>query len=201
MEVLVNEYTKSLSDKTDTGITRPIHTQYLRIHIEPVKAYFKQTVLEYQNIIAMKYAILLFCLFALVLSCKKDELPLIPTAATHVFFKNQSDMHQKIQSLVTDRYPAEHLQEITHVSYIDSRDKSYALVFYKTEKRSGNLLIGQTFEKGTLVSTSTGTCEGVGCNCQVVTTISSSGDVKISCSCSSCTMLVNETVTATSMNP
>ncbi len=149
----------------------------------------------------MKYATPLFCLFALVLSCKKEEPTLIPTAATHAFFKNQTDMQQQIQSVVTGHYPSERLQEITHVSYIDSRDKSYALVFYKTEKRSGNLLLEQEFENGALVSTSTGTCEGVGCNCQVVTTISSSGDVKISCSCSSCTMLVNETVVSTPTNP
>jgi len=149
----------------------------------------------------MKYATLLCCLFTLVVSCKKEELSLIPTAATHVFFKNSSDMQQQIQSIVTGRYPSERLQEITHVSYIDSRDKSYALVFYKTEKRSGNLLLKQEFENGALVSTSTGTCEGVGCNCQVVTTISSSGDVKISCSCSSCTMLVNETVVSSPTHP
>lgn len=142
----------------------------------------------------MKYATLLCCLFALVLSCKKEKPSLIPTAATHVFFKNQSDMQQQIRSVITGRYPSEHLQEITHVSYIDSRDKSYALVFYKTEKRSGNLLLEQEFKNGVLLSSSTGTCEGLGCNCQVVTTITSSGDVKISCSCSSCTMLVNETV-------
>jgi len=195
---LVNEYTKSLSDKTNTGINGPIHTRYIRIHIDQKEAHFQQAVLEYQNIIAMKYASLLCCLFALVISsCKKEDPSLIPTAATHVFFKNQSDMQQQIQSVVTNRYPSEHLEEITHVSYIDSRDKSYALVFYKTEKRSGNLLLKQEFKNGVLLSTSTGTCEGVGCNCQVVTTITSSGEVKISCSCSSCTMLVNETVAPT----
>ncbi|MES2006406.1 MAG: hypothetical protein V4450_17955 [Bacteroidota bacterium] len=141
----------------------------------------------------MKNPVLFFCLFILVLSCKKEELSTIPTSATHVFFKNQPDMDQQIQSAIQQRYPDERLHEITHVSYIDSRDKSYALVFYKSSKRSGNLLLERKYDKGVLYAASSGTCEGVGCNCQVVTTISSEGDVKISCSCSSCTMLVNQT--------
>lgn len=141
----------------------------------------------------MKRSVLFFCVLALVLSCKKEETSAIPTSATHVFFRNRSDMVQQIQSVIAQRYPGEALGEITHVSYIDSRDKSYALVFYKSNKRSGNLLLERTYNKGVLYSASSGTCEGVGCNCQVITTISSSGSVKISCSCSSCTMLVTQT--------
>lgn len=140
----------------------------------------------------MKRSVLFFCVLALVLSCKKEGSS-IPTSATHVFFRNRSDMVQQIQSVIAQRYPGEALGEITHVSYIDSRDKSYALVFYKSNKRSGNLLLERTYHKAVLYSASSGTCEGVGCNCQVITTISSSGDVKISCSCSSCTMLVTRT--------
>lgn len=142
----------------------------------------------------MKPFVLLFCLLGLMSSCKKEDPSLVPTSATHVFFKNRSAMLQEVQAVLTDRYPGATLQEITHVSYIDSRDKSYALVFYKSNKRSGNLLLERKYRKGVLYSTSSGTCEGVDCNCQVVTTISDAGDVTINCSCSSCTMLINQTL-------
>lgn len=124
------------------------------------------------------------------LACKKEESNPIPTSATHVFFKNHSDMVQQIQSVIAQRYPGERLGEITHVSYIDSKDKSYALVFYKSNKRWGNLLLEHKYQQGVLYAVSSGTCEGVGCNCQVVTTISSAGAVSIACSCSSCTLLI-----------
>lgn len=145
----------------------------------------------------MKHPVLFFCFLTMFLACKKEEPATIPSSATHVFFKNRTDMVQQIQSVIAQRYPSETLHEITHVSYIDSRDKSYALVFYKSSKRSGNLLLERKYNKGVLYAASSGTCEGVGCNCQVVTTISSAGDVKISCSCSSCTMLVNQTAIPT----
>lgn len=140
----------------------------------------------------MKYAILFVCILSLVVSCKKEESSTIQTSASHVFFKNRSEMVQQIQSAIAARYPGESLDQISHVSYIDSRDRSYALVFYKSNKRSGNLLLERKYQKGVLYAVSTGSCEGVGCNCQVVTTVSNSGDVKISCSCSSCTLLTNQ---------
>jgi hypothetical protein len=140
----------------------------------------------------MKNPVLLICFLTMFLACKKEEPSTIPSSAPHVFFKNHDDMVQQIQSVIAQRYPSETLHEITNVSYIDSKDKSYALVFYKSSKRSGNLLLERKYNQGVLYSASTGTCEGTGCNCQVVTTISSAGDVKISCSCSSCTMLVNQ---------
>jgi hypothetical protein len=146
----------------------------------------------------MKNPVLLICFLTMFLACKKEDPSAIPTSATHVFFKNQTDMVQQIQSVIEKRYPGERLGEITNVSYIDSKDKSYALVFYKSSKRSGNLLLERKYMQGVLYSSSTGTCEGINCNCQVLTTISNAGDVTISCSCSSCTMLINQTLTPAS---
>ena len=143
----------------------------------------------------MKYPILFFCFPLMFVSCKKEEAARIPTSATHVFFKNRTDMLRQIQSVIDKRYPGDTLREITHVSYIDSRDKSYALVFYKSGKRSGNLLLEQTYKQGVLYAASSASCEGIGCNCQVVTTISNAGNVTVNCSCSSCTMLVTKTAT------
>lgn len=139
----------------------------------------------------MKQPLLLFCFLIMFLACKKEEPSTIPSSASHVFFKNHDDMVQQIQSVIAKRYPNETLHEITNVSYIDSKDRSYALVFYKSSKRSGNLLLERKYNQGVLSEASTGTCEGTGCNCQVLTTITNAGDVKISCSCSTCTMLVN----------
>ena len=141
----------------------------------------------------MKYPVLVFCCLLMFFACKKEDSSAIPTSANHVFFKNHSDMVQQIQSVISQRYPSDTLHEITNVSYIDSKDRSYALVFYKSSKRSGNLLLERKYNGDVLYAYSTGTCEGVGCTCQVITNISSAGDVKISCSCSSCTMLINQT--------
>lgn len=116
-----------------------------------------------------------------------------PISASHEFFKSQADMSGQIQSFIAKRFPNEILKEISHVSYIDSRDKSYALVFFQSNKRSGNLLLEKKYQNGVLYAASGTSCEGVGCNCEVITTISNAGDVTVKCSCSSCTMLVTET--------
>lgn len=145
----------------------------------------------------MKKFLLIAGLTLFVFACKKEDNKQIPISAKHEFFKSRADMTNQIQSFVTQRFPNETLAEISHVSYIDSRDKSYALVFFKSNKRSGNLLLERKYKNGVLLAASGTSCEGVGCNCQVVTTISNEGDVTVKCSCSSCTMLINETVTPT----
>lgn len=145
----------------------------------------------------MKKILLILCLISVAYSCKKQEESLIPLSAKHEFFKSRADMASQIQSFVSQRFPNETLDEISHVSYIDSRDKSYALVFFKSNKRAGNLLLERQYKNGVLLAASGTSCEGVGCNCQVVTTISNEGDVTVKCSCSSCTMLVTETIAPT----
>lgn len=143
----------------------------------------------------MKKILLFLCLISFICSCQKEDKYLIPTSAKHEFFQNQADMTSQIQSFVTQRFPGEILDQITHVSYIDSRDRSYALVFFTSNKRSGNILLERKYKNGVLLAASGTSCEGVGCNCEVITTISNEGDVSVKCSCSSCTMLVTETVT------
>lgn len=140
----------------------------------------------------MKKLILFVCFTALLISCRKSDNPSIPNAATHVFFKDQHDMVSKVERVIQKHYPSDKLLEITHVSYIDSKDKSYALVFFRSSRKSGNLLLEQHYQKGVLVSSTGSTCEGTDCNCKVITTISNNGDVKVNCSCSSCTMLTDQ---------
>ena len=137
------------------------------------------------------FYLLVFFTLALF-SCRKSENPNIPVASSHVFFKDQRQMIQTIETVIHQRYPTEKLQEITHVSYIDSKDKSYALVFYRSSRKAGNLLLEKQYDKGVLVSSTSSTCEGADCNCKVVTTISNNGDVKVNCSCSSCTLLTDQ---------
>ena len=145
----------------------------------------------------MKKFLLILCLISVAYSCKKEEESHIPLSAKHEFFKSRAGMASQIQSFVTQRFPGETLIEISHVSYIDSRDKSYALVFFKSNKRSGNILLERKYKNGALLAASGTSCEGVGCNCQVITTISNEGDVTVKCSCNSCTMLVSETIAPT----
>lgn len=141
----------------------------------------------------------LLCFLAVILlfvSCRKENPSDLPTSASHEFFSSRTDMVRQIQSVIRQRYPGDQLQQISHVSYIDSKDKSYALVFYQSSKRKGNILMERIYKNGVLTATQSGTCEGTGCNCQVVTTISNSGEVKITCSCSTCTMLVTQSAPA-----
>lgn len=134
-------------------------------------------------------------------ACTKTDPAKIPTAATHVFFQNETEMNRTVRIVLERLSPGEKMEAIDNVSYIDSKDKSYALVFYHSNKRAGNLLLEHAHLKGMVVAATSIKCEGADCACKVMTTISNAGDVTVNCSCSSCTMLTNNAAISTISHP
>ena len=141
--------------------------------------------------------LLLLTAIVFALACTKTDQAKIPTSASHVFFRNETEMNNTVQTALEKLSPGEKMEAIKNVSYIDSKDKSYALVFYRSNKRAGNLLLERRYQNGVLFSATSITCEGASCACKVLTTISDAGSVTVNCSCSSCTMLTNNTVIST----
>lgn len=136
-----------------------------------------------------------------LIACTKTDPSKIPTSATHVFFQNENEMNQTVQAALEKLSPGEKMERIDNVSYIDSKNKSYALVFYRSNKRAGNLLLEHSYLKGMFVAATSIRCEGASCACKVLTTISNAGDVTVNCSCSSCTMLTNTEAISTISHP
>lgn len=124
-------------------------------------------------------------------ACQKENNPQLPAVSRAIFFKNDADASRKIQMVLDQRSPGEKLERIESISYIDSKNKSYAFVFYTSNKGTGRAILQQRYLNGQALTLSSVTCSGTDCNCQVKTIISNSGDVTLDCSCSSCTMLIN----------
>ncbi|MDP1764952.1 MAG: hypothetical protein Q8L07_13810 [Sediminibacterium sp.] len=135
----------------------------------------------------------LFILAGMIIltACQKENNQRLPAVSRTIFFKNNADASRKIQTVLDQRSLGEKLERIESVSYIDSKDKSYAFVFYTSNKGSGNVILQQQYLNGQALALSSVTCSGTNCNCQVKTIISNSGSVTLDCSCSSCTMLIN----------
>lgn len=140
---------------------------------------------------------LLFVLagFTFFAACQKENEPQLPSVSRTVFFKGNVDASRTIQTVLDQRSPGEKLERIESIDYIDSKDKSYAFVFYKSNRGTGKVILQQRYQNGVALAMSSVTCSGTDCNCQVSTIISNSGDVTVGCSCKSCTMLVNTIAT------
>lgn len=124
-------------------------------------------------------------------ACQKENNPQLPAVSRTIFFKNDADASRKIQMVLNQRSPGEQLERIESISYIDSKNKSYAFIFYTSNKGTGKVILQQQYLNGQALTLSSVTCSGTDCNCQVKTIISNSGSVTLDCSCSSCTMLIN----------
>lgn len=123
-------------------------------------------------------------------ACHKENNP--PSMSRTDFFNNELEAVQKVQSLLDRRASGEKLERIESISYIDSKNESYAFVFYQSNKRFGNMVLKQQYVNGQKSAMTSVTCTGSDCNCKVSTTISNAGNVTVGCSCSSCTMMVNQ---------
>ncbi len=123
-------------------------------------------------------------------ACHKENNP--PSMSRTDFFNNELEAAQKVQSLLDRRSKGEKLERIENISYIDSKNKSYAFVFYQSNKGFSNIVLQQQYLNGQKSAMTSVTCAGSNCSCKVSTTISNAGDVTVGCSCSSCTMMVNQ---------
>jgi hypothetical protein len=136
-------------------------------------------------------------LILVLASCQKNANTVSVLYDRPVFFENDREMMQTVQAALDQAALGEKLERVEHISYIDSKQKSYAFVFYQSNKGSNNVVIQKQYLPDNKVALSSVRCEGLDCNCQVKTIIDNNGGVSVDCSCSSCTMLVNSyTVTA-----
>jgi len=136
----------------------------------------------------MKTLLTTIVVIALMSCSKSKQTPTLPTQRTD-FFKNVEEARMKIQTAFDNKHLNEKIQQIESISYVDGKDKSYAFVFFTSNKGSRNLILERRIVNGQQQMKTT-TCEGRACDCKVVTTIANNGDVKIECSCSTCSMVI-----------
>lgn len=132
-----------------------------------------------------------FILLSLLLlgACQKEQTA--PAISRTDFFTSASDARQKVQQLLDKRPGGGQLKSIERINYIDSKNKSWAFVYYRSNLGSSQIVLQQQYLNGKILPLSSITCSGTDCDCKVVTTISMAGDVTVNCSCSSCTMNIN----------
>lgn len=138
----------------------------------------------------MKRMILIFSLAGL-LACKKEQTQ----APRADFFKDEQDALKTVQNILDKRPGIEHINKVSSISYIDTRTKSVAFVFYESDKGLQNIVFQKDRTSLQTNNYSITKCEGEECACKVNAVISDNGDVTMSCSCKSCSMVTTGTET------
>jgi len=137
-----------------------------------------------------KSAIVIFCLG--LLCCKKEEAASIHALKRTDFFASENAALQTIQLALDERQESDGAREIAEriesVSYIDTRAKSLAVVFYHSNLGLKNMVITRDLLHPNQLPSTT-KCEGEECTCKVSTIIADNGDVTMTCSCKSCSMI------------
>lgn len=132
--------------------------------------------------------------FALVLlaSCSKESVH-NRNASRVDFFADERDALCKIQRYASGFGKKETVDKILSVSYIDSDKKSYAFVFYNSDRGPGNMVIeqGYTGDSNLVAYSKSIKCESDWCACKVRSIIDDNGQITLDCSCSTCTMLIH----------
>ncbi len=140
----------------------------------------------------MKKLFIIFTAFSF-LACSKvannDRAPI----SSRPFFKDASEAFTKVSSGIKKIHSDEELKTIDRISYLYSGVKSYALVFYTSNKRSHHLVIERDYSKSTQLTESYITCDGDGCNCEAVATVGNDGTLKLGCSCPTCDKVIVST--------
>jgi hypothetical protein len=103
------------------------------------------------------------------------------------FFADSSAAYMETVKALRYFAPTDSLLAIENIAYVDTKQKTYAIVFYKGKQETGNILFCHEWVQGELVSSSI-KCTGENCDCKVRTIVKSNGDVKIDCTCTTCTM-------------
>jgi hypothetical protein len=97
--------------------------------------------------------------FFLLSGCLKENIP-NRNAQRMDFFSSEKDAISKMQKHVTVYDQAETVEKILSVSYIDSRTKSYAFVFYVSNRGPGNMVIEQQYNGPHVMSIQSIKCTG-----------------------------------------
>lgn len=135
--------------------------------------------------------LLILSIFIAFTACRKETNNRSRLTERTDFFKNNTDALSRVQRYLAVYAHGEVADSIVGISYIDSKNKSYAFVFYRSNKGEGNLVIMQEYLDEALVSSTSIKCDGEDCACKVKTLITDDGSVLLDCSCSSCTMLIH----------
>jgi hypothetical protein len=128
-------------------------------------------------------------------SCFKDQHEPIHALSRTDFFADKKDMLQKVQAALSQYKRNEILEYIDVVSYVDGIRKSYAVVFYHSNRGPNNLIIQKEYTSEQKIEFTTSKCEGSYCECKIRTVIEDNGDVSVSCSCSSCSIVTGNSPT------
>ncbi len=89
---------------------------------------------------------------------------------------------------------------VANLQYYETESKRLALVTYQLNDNPGyfNMAVEETKDPITLMESGrTYVCQGIGCNCRIDVSVGSDGQVQMNCSCSTCDLIVAESMQTT----
>jgi hypothetical protein len=98
-----------------------------------------------------------------------------------------------VQATLKKKNNGEQLVRLQSISYIESKGKRFAFVFYETNKGTRNLVVERD-SSGTALLGKITSCDGEECQCKVRTVIGNNGEVSVDCNCKSCDMIIENTL-------
>lgn len=131
-------------------------------------------------------------LFSTFMACQKtSSFDDPPTNQYPPVFGSQQEAGEAVSHYFQQAGQGEQLVQVENILFLESQNKTYALVYYQSSLGHSNILYQQEYQNGVATTGKTYKCSGTACNCLVQTTIGQSGDVSFDCSCSSCSMTIN----------
>lgn len=129
-----------------------------------------------------------------LISCQKSKQDFYrPSSQAASVIASREDAFVKVKHYLAKHFPSEGLQAITDVSFIQTKQRVIALIFYRTNTGEHNLVIEkQTGEEQNTTAEKISTCYGDDCTCKVKVVVDSKGNVDVGCNCSSCYMVTTE---------
>ncbi len=134
----------------------------------------------------------IICALTALTGCSKEKTTGLTNIPQRNFFKTDAEAFRQVQQQISKFAPGEKLQSIQSISYINSRNKSFAFIFYRSNKGASNVVIRKEYVNDQEIEMTSVKCDGEYCDCKVKTIIDNAGNITLDCSCSSCTMLINK---------
>lgn len=131
-------------------------------------------------------AIISFC------ACTKTDTNYSAGSSKRQFFKSSEEAFNIVKEQLQKFHSDENLKTIDRISYLYSGTKAYAFVFYSSNRGSSNLVLNKDYGADDSIGYTVTKCNGESCNCYVNAVISNDGNISVSCSCTSCTMTINQ---------
>lgn len=141
----------------------------------------------------MKYFLAALCL--LTIACRTDKSENLKRNENQVEAKRNSEFNILLSAAGETRKAT-----IATVQTFESDTKRLALVTYTLEGVTGlyNMAVEEPLDPNSLPEDGrTYVCNGLDCNCLVVVTVGSNGKYSLSCNCSSCELIIAESLHTT----